>query len=85
MNQKQFSLDSERIDHCTLNFDLLCKELWPVLAVIGGVDRGLRIGGACTSASSEEIKIVLGSLKQNLPIVKLLGRSPYLSVRYITS
>lgn len=25
----------------------LCIEVWPVLAVIGGVDAGLRVGGRC--------------------------------------
>lgn len=25
-----------------------CKEVWPCLAVVGGVEPGFRIGGACT-------------------------------------
>lgn len=47
------------------------------------MDRGLRLGGTCTSPTLSESEIVLGSIKQNLPTLKLLSQSPYLSVRYV--
>lgn len=62
---------------CNFNFGV---QLWPVLAVIGGVDRGLRIGGSCTMDAGKETYTVLGSVKQNLPTVKLLKESPYLNL-----
>ena len=43
----------------------LCQEVWPALAVIGGVDGGLRIGGQCTvgGSSGGRKAMVLGMLK----------------------
>lgn len=64
-------------EKCAFNIGI---QLWPVLAVVGGVDRGLRIGGNCTMDPGKEIFTILGSVKQNLPTVKLLKESPYLSV-----
>lgn len=46
-------------------------KVWPALAVIGGVDRGLRVGGQCIHKPSGRKAIVLGTLKQGLASVKL--------------
>ncbi|XP_021933596.1 probable E3 ubiquitin-protein ligase HERC1 isoform X3 [Zootermopsis nevadensis] len=54
-----------------VNLEQLCKEVWPALAVIGGVDRGLRVGGQCIHKPSGRKAIVLGTLKQGLASVKL--------------
>ena len=32
---------------CEEAINSLCKEVWPCLAVVGGVQPGFRIGGAC--------------------------------------
>ncbi|ODM97024.1 putative E3 ubiquitin-protein ligase HERC1 [Orchesella cincta] len=56
------------------NFDdaeKLCKEAWPVLAVIGGVDRGLRVGAECVHKPSGKKGVVLGTLKAGLTCVKI--------------
>jgi E3 ubiquitin-protein ligase HERC1 len=59
----------------------LCKEVWPVLAVIGGVDRGLRVGSKCTHKSTGKRAIVLGTLKAGLTSVKVQWEDAECSVR----
>ncbi|CAB3370488.1 Hypothetical predicted protein [Cloeon dipterum] len=49
----------------------LCKEVWPALAVIGGVDSGLRVGGLCVHSPTGRKATILGTLKQGLSTVKL--------------
>ncbi|CAL8069477.1 unnamed protein product [Orchesella dallaii] len=49
----------------------LCKEAWPVFAVIGGVDRGLRVGAECVHKPSGKKGVVLGTLKAGLTCVKI--------------
>lgn len=56
-----FDLDTEK----------LCSIVWPALVVIGGVDRGLRIGGQCTHKTFAKKGIILGSLKKGLTTVKV--------------
>lgn len=34
--------------------------MWPILALFGGVDDGLRVGGRCIQKSSQRTAIVLG-------------------------
>lgn len=46
-------------------------QVWPALAVIGGVDRGLRVGGQCLHKPSGRKAVVLGTLKPGLAAVKL--------------
>ncbi|XP_065224595.1 probable E3 ubiquitin-protein ligase HERC1 isoform X2 [Planococcus citri] len=77
---KQNQHSTDKIDYAALNLDSFCKHLWPVLAVIGGVDRGLRIGGLCTKSNTDDEQLILGSIKQGLSTVKLLHKSPYLTV-----
>ncbi|XP_069694063.1 probable E3 ubiquitin-protein ligase HERC1 isoform X1 [Periplaneta americana] len=54
-----------------VSLEQLCKEVWPALAVIGGVDRGLRVGGQCVHKPSGRKAVVLGTLKQGLASVKV--------------
>ncbi|XP_071450243.1 probable E3 ubiquitin-protein ligase HERC1 [Hetaerina americana] len=54
-----------------MNMEQLCKEVWPALAVIGGVDRGLRVGGQCVHRPSARKATILGTLKQGLTSVKV--------------
>ena len=60
----------------------LCTEVWPVLAVIGGVDSGLRAGGLCLHKASGRRAILLGVLKEGSSLVKLQWEEAELSVRY---
>lgn len=53
--------------------DMLCLlQIWPVLAVIGGTDRGLRMGGRCFSKLNMKRGTILGVLKEGSPSVKVL-------------
>ncbi|KAJ7986812.1 hypothetical protein DPEC_G00332260 [Dallia pectoralis] len=58
----------------------LCAEVWPVLALIGGVDSGLRAGGLCLHKPSGRRAILLGVLKEGSPMAKLQWEEADLSV-----
>lgn len=60
----------------------LCTEVWPVLALIGGVDNGLRAGGLCLHKPSGRRAILLGVLKEGSSLAKLQWEEADLSVRY---
>uniref|UniRef100_A0A3B3XNU9 Uncharacterized protein n=1 Tax=Poecilia mexicana TaxID=48701 RepID=A0A3B3XNU9_9TELE len=60
----------------------LCVEVWPALAVIGGVDSGLRAGGLCLHKPSGRRAIMLGVLKKGSSLAKLQWEETDLSVRY---
>lgn len=49
-----------------------CLKVWPALAVIGGVDRGLRMGGRCRSKVSGRNGTLLGTLKEGSLSAKVL-------------
>ncbi|KAK7862054.1 hypothetical protein R5R35_011478 [Gryllus longicercus] len=61
--------DADWMKH--VNLEQLCKEVWPALAVVGGVDRGLRVGGQCVHRPTGRRATVLGTLKQGLASVKV--------------
>lgn len=42
----------------------LCHSIWPILAIIGGVDRGLKIGGRCIHKQTCREATLLGMLKE---------------------
>lgn len=60
----------------------LCSEVWPVLALIGGVDSGLRAGGLCLHRPSGRRAILLGVLKEGSSMAKLQWEEADFSVRY---
>lgn len=60
----------------------LCTEVWPVLALIGGVDSGLRAGGLCLHRPSGRRAILLGVLKEGSSMAKLQWEEADISVRY---
>lgn len=60
----------------------LCSEVWPVLALIGGVDTGLRAGGLCQHTPSGRRAVLLGVLKEGSCMAKLQWEETDLSVRY---
>ncbi|KPP76970.1 putative E3 ubiquitin-protein ligase HERC1, partial [Scleropages formosus] len=51
--------------------DVLCREVWPVLALLGGVDSGLRAGGLCAHKPSGRRAVLLGVLKEGSALAKL--------------
>lgn len=51
--------------------DDVCKNVGPVLALLGGVDPGLRVGGKCKQLSINAVGYVLGSAKLNSDTVKI--------------
>ena len=53
------------------DIERLCKEIWPVLAVLGGVDRGLKVGATCVHKPSGKKAVILGTLKSGLTTVKV--------------
>ncbi|XP_014842886.1 PREDICTED: probable E3 ubiquitin-protein ligase HERC1 isoform X1 [Poecilia mexicana] len=63
----------------------LCVEVWPALAVIGGVDSGLRAGGLCLHKPSGRRAIMLGVLKKGSSLAKLQWEETDLSVSSMTS
>lgn len=60
----------------------LCNDVWPVLALIGGVDNGIRAGGLCLHKPSGRRAILLGVLKEGSTMAKLQWEEADLSVRY---
>ncbi|XP_031715964.1 probable E3 ubiquitin-protein ligase HERC1 isoform X3 [Anarrhichthys ocellatus] len=63
----------------------LCTEVWPVLALIGGVDSGLRAGGLCLHKPSGRTAILLGVLKEGSSLAKLQWEEADLSVSSMNS
>ncbi|XP_019899964.2 probable E3 ubiquitin-protein ligase HERC1 isoform X1 [Esox lucius] len=63
----------------------LCTEVWPVLALIGGVDSGLRAGGLCLHKPSGRRATLLGVLKEGSPMAKLQWEEADLSVSFLNS
>ncbi|XP_040914291.1 probable E3 ubiquitin-protein ligase HERC1 isoform X7 [Toxotes jaculatrix] len=63
----------------------LCNEVWPVLALIGGVDSGLRAGGLCLHKPSGRRAILLGVLKEGSSLAKLQWEEADLSVSSMNS
>ncbi|XP_057674688.1 probable E3 ubiquitin-protein ligase HERC1 isoform X1 [Corythoichthys intestinalis] len=58
----------------------LCTKVWPVLALIGGVDGGLRAGGLCLHKPSGRKAVLLGVLKERSSLAKLQWEEPDLSI-----
>ena len=56
-------------------------QVWPALAVIGGVDQGLRVGGSCIDKATGRRATILGTLRRGLESVKLLWDDPECGVR----
>uniref|UniRef100_A0A8B9H6W4 HECT-type E3 ubiquitin transferase n=1 Tax=Astyanax mexicanus TaxID=7994 RepID=A0A8B9H6W4_ASTMX len=54
-----------------VQLSVLCAEVWPVLALIGGVDSGLRAGGICLHKPSGRRATLLGVLKEGSPLVSM--------------
>ncbi|KAK2827719.1 hypothetical protein Q7C36_018645 [Tachysurus vachellii] len=65
---------------CDGQLGVLCADVWPVLALIGGVDSGLRAGGACLHKPSGRRATLLGVTKEGSSLAKLQWEETDLSV-----
>ncbi|XP_053504408.1 probable E3 ubiquitin-protein ligase HERC1 isoform X7 [Ictalurus furcatus] len=66
---------------CDGQLGVLCSDVWPVLALIGGVDGGLRAGGACLHKPSGRRATLLGVVKEGSSLAKLQWEETDLTVR----
>ncbi|VVC31643.1 Hypothetical protein CINCED_3A017272 [Cinara cedri] len=60
----------ENIEEIDVN--LLCEKVWPALAVIGGLDRGLRVDGKCYYSDQKSFGTILGTLKKGFTTAKVM-------------
>ncbi|XP_007895403.2 probable E3 ubiquitin-protein ligase HERC1 [Callorhinchus milii] len=58
-------------DLAEMQLRMLCMEVWPVLAVIGGIDSGLRVGGQCLHKTSGRKATLLGVTKEGSASARL--------------
>ncbi|GCB83779.1 hypothetical protein scyTo_0024252, partial [Scyliorhinus torazame] len=59
----------------------LCTEVWPVLAVIGGVDTGLRVGGRCIHKQTGRHATLLGVVKEGSASAKVQWDDAEITIR----
>ena len=60
----------------------LCSEVWPVLAVIGGADAGLRVGGRCVHRQTGRHATLLGVVKEGSTSAKVQWDEAEITIRY---
>ncbi|ESP05641.1 hypothetical protein LOTGIDRAFT_181433 [Lottia gigantea] len=60
----KFKVDDQKLEW-------LCKQVWPCLCVIAGVDSGIRIGGKCLHKTSGKQGIVMGMSREGTTTVKV--------------
>lgn len=60
----------------------LCTEVWPVLAVIGGADAGLRVGGRCVHKQTGRHATLLGVTKEGSTSAKVQWDEAEVTIRY---
>ncbi|XP_060527187.1 probable E3 ubiquitin-protein ligase HERC1 [Cylas formicarius] len=70
LDHSDINLDELKTD-VEMNVDELCARVWPALAVLGGFDRGLRMGGRCRHKTTEKTAVVLGVLKKGIATVNV--------------
>jgi len=56
-------------------------QIWPSLAVLGGIDRGLRVGGRCIHEGTSKLGTILGVTSQGASTVKVQWDNGDISVR----
>lgn len=62
---------------------ILCTEVWPVLAVIGGADAGLRVGGRCVHKQTGRHATLLGVVKEGSTSAKVQWDEAEITIRYL--
>ncbi|KAJ3666590.1 hypothetical protein Zmor_002027 [Zophobas morio] len=67
----------EAVNNREISFKIneLCMRVWPALVIIGGFDRGLKIGGYCTHKGTGRKAIILGILKKGITTVNVQWES----------
>ncbi|KAG2470375.1 HERC1 ligase, partial [Polypterus senegalus] len=63
---------------------MLCTEVWPVLAVIGGVDAGLRVGGRCIHKQTGRHATLLGVVKEGSTSAKVQWDETEITISFPT-
>lgn len=63
---------------------ILCTEVWPVLAIIGGADAGLRVGGRCVHKQTGRHATLLGVVKEGSTSAKVQWDEAEITIRYRT-
>nr|XP_060611660.1 probable E3 ubiquitin-protein ligase HERC1 isoform X2 [Anolis sagrei ordinatus] len=63
---------------------ILCTEVWPVLAVIGGVDGGLRVGGRCIHRQTGRYATLLGVVKEGSASAKVQWDEAEITISFPT-
>ncbi|XP_054587942.1 probable E3 ubiquitin-protein ligase HERC1 isoform X4 [Nothobranchius furzeri] len=62
----------------------LCMEVWPVLAVIGGADTGLRVGGRCVHKQTGRHATLLGVVKEGSTSAKVQWDEAEITISFPT-
>ncbi|KAM9317693.1 putative E3 ubiquitin-protein ligase HERC1 [Pholidichthys leucotaenia] len=62
----------------------LCMDVWPVLAVIGGVDAGLRVGGRCVHKQTGRNATLLGVVKEGSTSAKVQWDEAEITISFPT-
>ncbi|XP_028981614.2 probable E3 ubiquitin-protein ligase HERC1 isoform X4 [Esox lucius] len=62
----------------------LCTEVWPVLAVIGGADAGLRVGGRCIHKQTGRHATLLGVVKEGSTSAKVQWDEAEITISFPT-
>ncbi|KAL7980305.1 hypothetical protein Chor_014634 [Crotalus horridus] len=86
--------EEEKMKHCgrphgladlsELQLKMLCVEVWPVLAVIGGVDAGLRVGGRCVHKQTGRHATLLGVVKEGSASAKVQWDEAEITISFPT-
>ncbi|XP_077942009.1 putative E3 ubiquitin-protein ligase HERC1 isoform X9 [Gasterosteus aculeatus] len=67
-----------------LHLRTLCTEVWPVLAVIGGADAGLRVGGRCVHKQTGRHATLLGVVKEGSTSAKVQWDEAEITISFPT-
>ncbi|CAF90789.1 unnamed protein product [Tetraodon nigroviridis] len=62
----------------------LCTEVWPVLAIIGGADAGLRVGGRCVHKQTGRHATLLGVVKEGSTSAKVQWDEAEITISFPT-
>uniref|UniRef100_A0AAZ3RI90 HECT-type E3 ubiquitin transferase n=1 Tax=Oncorhynchus tshawytscha TaxID=74940 RepID=A0AAZ3RI90_ONCTS len=62
----------------------LCTEVWPVLAVMGGADAGLRVGGRCVHKQTGRHATLLGVVKEGSTSAKVQWDEAEITISFPT-
>ncbi|KAK7912664.1 hypothetical protein WMY93_012875 [Mugilogobius chulae] len=71
-------------DLSELHLKTLCTEVWPVLAVIGGTDAGLRVGGRCVHKQTGRHATLLGVVKEGSTSAKVQWDEAEITISFPT-